>query len=75
MVVEIVSPDDESYEKFGYYAEHGVEEVLVADSWARSVILWRRTPEGSYLEASASEVLGFTVAELAAATSWPDECD
>ena len=35
-VVEIISPDDETYEKFGFYAEHGVEEILVADPAARS---------------------------------------
>ena len=31
MVVEVVSPDDESWLKFDHYAAHGVDEVLIAD--------------------------------------------
>ncbi len=31
IVVGVCSPDDESYEKFGFYFDHGVEEVLLAD--------------------------------------------
>ncbi|MDQ3680552.1 MAG: Uma2 family endonuclease [Actinomycetota bacterium] len=37
---EIISPDDETYEKFGFYADHGVEEIIVADPAARSVTIW-----------------------------------
>jgi len=75
MVVEIISPDDETYEKFGFYADHGVEEILVADPGARSVTIWRRTPEASYEEASGSALLGTSVAELATEISWPEESD
>ena len=31
MVVEVVSPHDESWLKFDHYAAHGVDEVLIAD--------------------------------------------
>ncbi|MDQ6727027.1 MAG: Uma2 family endonuclease [Actinomycetota bacterium] len=31
VVVEIVSPDDETYAKFDFYARHAVDEILVAD--------------------------------------------
>ena len=31
LVVEIVSPGDETYEKVPFYAAHGVEEVLVVE--------------------------------------------
>ena len=75
MVVQIVSPDDETYEKFGFYAERGVEEILVADPTARSVTIWRRTPERSYEEASASALLGIGAAEVAAGISRPEESD
>ena len=75
IVVEIVSPDDETYEKFVFYAEYGVEEILVADPSARSVTIWRRTPEGTYTENSASSSLGITMARLAAEIAWPETSD
>src|SRR5262245_11646628 len=28
LVVEILSPDDETYEKFDFYASHGVDEII-----------------------------------------------
>lgn len=42
VVVEILSPDDETFEKFSFYARHDVDEVLVADPAARRITLWRR---------------------------------
>jgi hypothetical protein len=51
LVVEIVSPDDETYEKLPFYAAHGVEEILVAEpgrrrcgagGWARRATTPRR---------------------------------
>jgi len=75
MVVEIISPDDETYEKFGFYAKHGVEEILVADPTARSVTIWRRTPEASYDESPASVLLGISVADLAPQITWPMDSD
>ncbi|MDQ6616287.1 MAG: Uma2 family endonuclease [Actinomycetota bacterium] len=33
VVVEIVSPDDETYDKFGFYAAHDVDELIVADPY------------------------------------------
>ena len=43
IVVEIVSPDDETYAKFGFYAAHGVEEILVADPTEKRIRCFRRT--------------------------------
>jgi hypothetical protein len=37
VVVEIVSPDDETYDKLPFYAAHGVNEVLVSDPDERSL--------------------------------------
>lgn len=75
LVVEIISPDDETYEKFGFYAEHGVEEILVVDPSARTATVWQRTPAGDYDDVAASALLGITVAELTARISWPGEID
>jgi Uma2 family endonuclease len=75
VVVEIISPDDETYEKFGFYADHGVEEIIVADPAARSVTIWRRTSESGYGETSASALLGISVTDLASEIAWPEEGD
>lgn len=72
VVVEIISPDDETYEKFGFYADRGVEEIIVADPAARSVTVWRRTSESAHEETAASALLGISVADLASEISWPE---
>ena len=72
IVVEIVSPDDETYDKFGFYADHGVEELFVVDADSRVLKMWRLTPDG-YAETAHSALLAVTAADLAAAISWPDE--
>ena len=72
IVVEIISPDDETYEKLGFYASHEVDEIIVADPAPRSITMWRRTASTGYEEASASELLGLSVTELAASIRWPE---
>ena len=64
IVVEIVSPDDETYEKFGFYAAHEVEELIVADPSGRTLAFWRRTVDGRYEEVAASSLLAVSTAEL-----------
>jgi Uma2 family endonuclease len=75
IVVEIVSPDDETYEKLGFYADRQVEELLVADPSARTLVLWRRTADGRYQEMPASILLGVSAAGLAGAVTWPEDAD
>jgi Uma2 family endonuclease len=70
VVVEILSPDDETFEKFGFYARHRVDEVLVVDPVSRAVRCWRLAGE-SYVETETSELLGGTVADLARDVDWP----
>jgi Uma2 family endonuclease len=36
-VVEVVSPEDRSWDKLGFYAQHDVDEVLIVDSDKREV--------------------------------------
>lgn len=64
LVAEIVSPDDETYEKFGFYAAHRIGEVVV-DPAARSVRLFLRDA-GGYREQPSSPLLGLTAEALAA---------
>jgi Uma2 family endonuclease len=70
VVVEIVSPDDETFEKFAFFAAHGVTELLVADPAARSVRCWH-LHDGVYTEATGSELLGVAADELTGSLSWP----
>ena len=72
VVVEIVSPDDETYEKFGFYARHGVDEILVADPSTAELSLWARASDDRYERAGASVMLRVEISELAGAISWPD---
>lgn len=69
MVVEILSPDDETFEKFAFYAAHRVDEVLVVDPVTRRVRCWRLAGE-EYVEAGASELLGVTVVDLTGGIDW-----
>lgn len=70
LVVEVVSPDDESYAKFGFYAAHDVDEVLIADPRTRTVRLWQLRG-ATYEETGGSDLLGLTAEGVAADLEWP----
>lgn len=70
IVVEVVSPDDETFEKFGFYAAHGVHELIVADPAARSVRCWHLR-DGRYEEAARSDLLAVTAEDVTRAIPWP----
>lgn len=70
MVIEILSDDDETYEKFGFYASHGVDEVLVVEPDARVVRIFLLAA-GAYTESDRSELLGVEANDLTAAIAWP----
>jgi Uma2 family endonuclease len=72
IVVEIVSPYDETYAKFGFYAGHKVDEIITADPDERRVRCWRRDERGTdYAEADASALLDVSASELTAGIDWP----
>ena len=70
MVVEVVSPHDESWLKFDHYAAHAVDEVLIADPADRSLHLFVLVG-GEYRPSERSDLLGVAVADLHAAIEWP----
>lgn len=70
IVVEIVSPDDESWAKLDFYASHEVDEVLIVDPQARRVT-WLRRDGSGYTDTDGSTLLGITTADLAAQLDWP----
>ncbi|CAN5867981.1 hypothetical protein BH23ACT8_BH23ACT8_04140 [soil metagenome] len=69
IVVEILSPGDESYAKRGFYFARKVEELLIVDPLERSVQWYAR---GAGLEPTErSTLLDMSGAELATAIDWP----
>ncbi len=70
IVVEILSPHDETWDKFGFYARHAVEEICVVDPRAKQV-RWFVLTGDAYEESGASPLLGVTAAGLAGEIDWP----
>ncbi len=70
MVLEVLSPDDETFAKFDFYARRGVEEVLVADPDARTVRCWQLSG-ADYVEQPRSALLDVDMSTLEAEISWP----
>lgn len=71
IVVEVVLPHDESYDKFSFYAAHGVDEVLIVDPGLRAA-RWFVLADG-YQEREQSILLGVSGVDIAAGLRWPDE--
>lgn len=72
VVLEVLSPDDETFTKFDFYAAHGVDELLVADPGACSVRCWHLR-DGAYVEQPASALLDVSMSTLEAEVDWPRE--
>ena len=70
MVVEIVSPGDESSEKLPYFAQREVDEVLIVDPSRRRVD-WLVRRDVHYDAAQSSRLLDLGPAELEALIEWP----
>lgn len=63
IVVEVVSPDDESRLKLAFYFAAGVEELLYVDPQERTVEWFVRGADG-FVAAPASALLGVTAGDL-----------
>jgi len=70
IVVEILSPGDESWQKLPFYAEHHVDEVLFVDPAERTVT-WLALHDGEYKPVRRSRLLELGPAELAERLDWP----
>jgi Uma2 family endonuclease len=70
MVVEIVSPNDETWEKLPFYAAHNVDEVLIVDPGERSVS-WLGLEEGEYRPVEHSGLIDLGTHGLAEQLDWP----
>jgi Uma2 family endonuclease len=70
LVIEIVSPRDESWEKLPFYAAHGVDEVLIVDPAKRSID-WLGLDGGEYRPIERSGLIELGASELGKRIDWP----
>lgn len=70
LVVEVESPGDETWQKFGFYADHGVDEILVASPERRS-LAWFVLVAGRYEPRPQSALLGPATADWPDRLEWP----
>ena len=70
LVLEIVSPDDESWEKLPFYAARGVEEVLIVDPQEKTVS-WLGLEGVEYQHLKRSRLIELGASELAELIDWP----
>jgi len=70
IVVEILSPGDETRQKLRFYADHGVDEVLIVDPAERTVS-WLGLGDGGYEPIQQSALIELGPVELAAQLDWP----
>ncbi len=69
LVVQILSPDDETFAKLDFYTAHSVRELLVLDWQPRTARVFAL--QESQAERGRSEVLGMTTEEIVAVIDWP----
>ena len=71
VVIEIESPDDETWDKLDFYASHGVDELLIVSAQTRS-LTWLALADGQYQQVEESRLLGPESRTLGARIEWPD---
>ncbi len=70
LVIEIVSPGDESWEKLPFYAAHDVDEALIVDP-AKRTVDWLSLTDGEYQPIERSGLIDLSAGELAEQIDWP----
>ena len=71
LVVEIVSPSDETWDKLSFYAAHDVDELLIVDPAARAVHWLGLDQTGEFHELARSGLVELSADELACRLDWP----
>lgn len=70
LVIEILSPGDESVAKLPFYAEHGVGEVWLVDPLEHTVVM--QVPSGgSYVSSPRSPLLRLACTDVESRLDWP----
>ena len=70
LVIEVVSPGDESWVKLPFYAAHEVNEVLILDPEEHAVH-WLGLTDGEYRPIERSGLIHLGPSELAEQIDWP----
>lgn len=70
LVLEIVSPQDETWQKLPFYAAHGVDEMLIVDPQEHTV-QWLALTDGDYRPIEHSNLIDLATAALAEQIDWP----
>jgi Uma2 family endonuclease len=70
LVIEIVSPGDESWEKLPFYAAHQVDELLIVDPHKQTVN-WLALEHDQYQPIQHSRLIDLGPGELAERIDWP----
>ena len=70
LMLEIISPGDETWEKLNFYAAHGVEELLIVDPQEQTVS-WMGLEGRQYHPLKRSRLIEFGGTELAERIDWP----
>jgi Uma2 family endonuclease len=70
LVIEIVSPGDETWNKLSFYAAHQVDELLIVDPDKRTVT-WLALTSRGYEPIDQSRLIGLGPAQLARQLAWP----
>ncbi len=70
LVVEIVSPGDESWEKLSFFVRHAVDEVAMVDPREQAVH-WLALTDGDYRPIERSRLVDLGPADLVERIDWP----
>jgi Uma2 family endonuclease len=70
LVVEILSPGDETWQKLPFFAAHRVDEVLIVDP-SDPTVTWLGLRDGEYQPIDRSALIELGPAELADRLDWP----
>jgi Uma2 family endonuclease len=70
LVLEILSPRDQTWQKLAFYAARGVNEVLIVDPRRRTV-QWLTLGEGGYEPVERSGLIEMGATALAGLIDWP----
>jgi Uma2 family endonuclease len=71
LVIEVLSPNDETDAKLPFYAAHAVDEVLIIDPIGRTV-RWLGLEDGRYTEVAESSLFPLGPQSLAEGLEWPE---
>lgn len=70
LVLEVLSPNDDTWEKLPFYAAHHVDEVLIVNPDTRKVH-WLALTDGEYKPIERSALIDLGPTDLAQQVNWP----